>query len=217
MRDAALDDVSDHLGTVLRHADELLAEWSRFGGQVRAQVDREVSSIGDVVDGAVTRAASAGIERGIAERLRALTSELDRLEQRARAASRVVGEQRAADRRLSWVAIAGVVIANALLVALLLRPAPTVVMPAPEPVRVEAAPQVAPAAAVVAPAPEPEPSHQSTAEHSVTGGVTGATAGDVPGEPPATGPAAGSAAPTLAKPQPLGAKLGAPRPHRKLP
>lgn len=216
MRDAALDDVSDHLGTVLRHADELLAEWSRFGGQVRAQVDREVSSIGDVVDGAVTRAASAGIERGIAERLRALTSELDRLEQRVRAASRVVIEQRAADRRLSWVAIAGVVLANALLVALLLRPAQPVVVPAPEPVRAEPAAQVEPVRSEPAATVEaPEPDHQRAAAHSVSGGVTGAAAGDAPAEPSAAGSASsGSAAP---KPQPLGAKLGAPRPHRKLP
>ena len=42
MREAArvLDDVSDHLGEVLRRSDELLAEWSRFGAQVRTQVDR---------------------------------------------------------------------------------------------------------------------------------------------------------------------------------
>ena len=43
MREAAraLDDVSDHLGEVLRRADELLADWSRFGAQVRVQVERE--------------------------------------------------------------------------------------------------------------------------------------------------------------------------------
>ena len=41
MREAArtLDNVSDHLGEVLRHADALLAEWSKFGAQVRTQVD----------------------------------------------------------------------------------------------------------------------------------------------------------------------------------
>jgi len=40
----SLDDVSDHLGEVLRRADELLAEWSRFGAEVRTQVDREVAA-----------------------------------------------------------------------------------------------------------------------------------------------------------------------------
>ena len=123
MRDAAraLDDVSDHLGEVLRRADELLAEWSRLGVQVRAQVEREVAGIGEVVDGAVARAAGSGIDRAIAERLRALTAEIDRLEQRTRAAARAVAEQREGDRRVLWIVVAGVVLANALLVALLLR------------------------------------------------------------------------------------------------
>ncbi len=137
MRDAAraLDDVSDHLGEVLRHADELLAEWARFGAQVRTQVDREAAAIGAVVDGAVERAASAGIDRAIAERLRALTAELERLEQRARAASRVATEQRQADRRVLWIVVAGVVLANALLVLLLLRKPEPLRVPAP--IRVE--------------------------------------------------------------------------------
>jgi hypothetical protein len=137
MREAAraLDDVSDHLGEVLRHADALLAEWSRFGGQVRAQVEREAAAIGDVVDGAVTRAASAGLDRVLTDRLHALTGELERLEQRARAASRVVAEQRDEDRRVLWIVVAGIVLANALLVALLLRkPDPA---PAAEPIRIE--------------------------------------------------------------------------------
>jgi hypothetical protein len=131
----ALDDVSDHLGEVLRHADELLAEWARFGGQVRTQVEREAAAIGSVVDGAVERAASAGIDRAIADRLRMLTVEIERIEQRARAASRVVTEQREADRRVLWVVVAGIVLANALLVVLLLRkPEPARV---PAPIRME--------------------------------------------------------------------------------
>lgn len=137
MRDAAraLDDVSDHLGEVLRRADELLAEWSRLGVQVRAQVEREVAAIGEVVDGAVARAASSGIDRAIADRLRALTAEIERLEQRMRAASRAVVEQRDGDRRVLWIVVAGVVLANALLVALLLRkPEPA---PVAEPIRIE--------------------------------------------------------------------------------
>jgi hypothetical protein len=150
MREAAraLDDVSDHLGEVLRRADELLAEWSRFGAQVRTQVDREVVAIGEVIDGAVTRAASAGLDRAIADRLRALTGELERLEQRTRAVSRAVAEQRDGDRRVLWIVVAGIVLANALLVALLLRkPAAA---PVAEPIRIEStaaerSPQAGPA------------------------------------------------------------------------
>ena len=37
-----LDDVSDHLGEVLRRADALLAEWSRFGDAVRMEVERRI-------------------------------------------------------------------------------------------------------------------------------------------------------------------------------
>lgn len=137
MREAAraLDDVSDHLGEVLRRSDELLAEWSRFGAQVRTQVDREVAAIGGVIDGAVTRAASVGLDRAIADRLRALTGELERLEQRTRAASRAVAEQRDGDRRVLWIVVAGVVLANALLVALLLRKPDAA--PVAEPIRIE--------------------------------------------------------------------------------
>jgi hypothetical protein len=137
MREAAraLDDVSDHLGEVLRRADELLGEWSQFGAQVRTQVEREVASVGDVVDGAVARAAGAGIDRAVADRLRALTAELERLEQRTRAASRAVVEQRESDRRVLWLVVAGIVLANALLVVLVLRkPEPA---PVAEPVRIE--------------------------------------------------------------------------------
>jgi hypothetical protein len=143
MREAAraLDDVSDHLGEVLRRADELLADWSRFGAQVRTQVDREAAAIGEVVDGAVMRAASAGLDRAIADRLRALTTELERLEQRTRAASRAVVDHRDGDRRVLWIVVAGIVVANALLVALLLRKPDAA--PVAEPIRIEstAAPQ----------------------------------------------------------------------------
>ena len=80
----ALDDVSDHLGEVLRRADDLLAEWSRFGVQVRGQVEREAAAIGEVVESAVGRVAAAGVDRAIADRLPAQTDEHQRLEQRAR-------------------------------------------------------------------------------------------------------------------------------------
>ncbi len=49
----ALDDVSDHMAQVLRHADELLAEWARFGASVRGQVERETVAIGEAVAGAI--------------------------------------------------------------------------------------------------------------------------------------------------------------------
>ena len=57
MRDAAkaLDDVSDHMGEVLRHADALLAEWQGFSAKVRAQVEHEARTIGDAVGGADRR------------------------------------------------------------------------------------------------------------------------------------------------------------------
>lgn len=182
MRDAAraLDDVSDHLGEVLRHADELLADWSRFGAQVRTQVDAEVSAIGEVVDGAVMRAANAGVDRAIADRLKALTGEIERLEQRTRAASRAIADHHAADRRVLWAVVAGVVIANALLVLLLLRK-PEVAPPAAvEPVRVETA-QPAP---VEPPAAVPAGSAAPAAD-AVTGGAEPVT--------PTAGSAAGSA------------------------
>src|SRR3954470_8879480 len=137
MRDAAraLDDVSDHLGEVLRRADQLLADWSGFGAQVRAQVERDVAGIGAAVDGAVARAASTGLDHAIGDRLRALTVELERLEQRSRAAARAVADHREADRGVWWIVVAGGVLANALLAVLVLRkPAP---VPVTEPIRIE--------------------------------------------------------------------------------
>lgn len=191
MRDAAraLDDVSDHLGEVLRRADELLVEWSRLGVQVRAQVEREVAAIGEVVDGAVARAAGSGIDRAIADRLRGLTVELERLEQRTRAASRAVTEQREGDRRVLWIVVAGVVLANALLVALLLRKPD--VAPVAEPIRIEApAPSTA---QPVDPAQPPTSPSAGTADSISTAGAPSA-AGSAPSAQPAlnTGAAAGS-------------------------
>src|ERR1044071_4761566 len=140
MREAAraLDDVSDHLGEVLRRADELLADWSRFGAQIRVQVERDTAAIGEVVEGAIARAGTAGIDRAIGDRLRALTIELEKLEQRARAASRAAAEQRNADRRILWGVVGGIVLATALLVVLILRrpEAP----PVAEPIRIDPPP-----------------------------------------------------------------------------
>jgi len=186
MREAAraLDDVSDHLGEVLRHADALLAEWSRFGSQVQAQVAREVGFIGEVVDGAVARAADAGIDRAIADRLTALTSEIGKLELRAKAASRAVAEQRDGDRRVLWIVVAGIVLANVMLVAIWLRKPE--LPPAPEPVRIEA---VAP---VVTPAVAPEPVDAVTHADPATGSAavkppiaTGSAAKPIPVVAPA--------------------------------
>jgi hypothetical protein len=164
--EAALDDVSDHLGVVLQRADELLVQWSAFGGTVRGQVEREAAAIGDAVAGAVdtavARATSSGIDRVITEqvgsRLTALTAEITKLEARTRAAARAVADERMGDRRLLWVVIGGVLLANALLVAILLRrPA---VVPAPaEPAKVELA---SPPGA--SPAPAPAESSGSTGE-----------------------------------------------------
>ena len=171
MREAArvLDDVSDHLGEVLRRSDELLAEWSRFGAQVRTQVDREAAAIGEVIDGAVTRAASTGIDHAIADRLRALTAEIERLEQRTRAAARAASEQRDGDRRVLWIVVAGIVLANALLVALLLRKPEAA--PVVEPIRIEstAAPQSPPQGLVPGGSADPTSAQSaSTSASSIT-------------------------------------------------
>jgi hypothetical protein len=157
--EAALDDVSDHLGVVLQRADELLAQWSTFGTAVRGQVEREAAAIGDAVAGAVdtavARATASGIDRAITDqvgsRLTALTAEIARLEARTRAAARAVADERMGDRRLLWIVIGGIVLANALLVAILLRrPA---VVPAPaEPTKVELTPAPGAQPAPVVPA-----------------------------------------------------------------
>jgi hypothetical protein len=226
MRDAAraLDDVSDHLGEVLRRADELLAEWSRLGVQVRAQVEREVAAIGEVVDGAVARAAGSGIDRAIADRLRALTAEIERLEQRTRAASRAVVEQRDGDRRVLWIVVAGVVLANALLVALLLRkPEPA---PVAEPIRIEtpvAPPEQVEAAQAHAQSPIGSAAGSADPAAAVNAGSAGSgAAGAPPGQSAgsnaaanagsaATGNTASSAAKSSAQPN-AGARSGSAAP-----
>lgn len=201
MREAArvLDDVSDHLGEVLRRSDELLAEWSRFGAQVRTQVDREATAIGEVIDGAVTRAASAGIDRAIADRLRALTAEIERLEQRTRAAARAASEQREGDRRVLWIVVAGIVLANGLLVALLLRRPEAA--PVVEPIRIESA---------VAPQPPPGPP-QGLAAGGSDAPPSAPNAGSAAGASDATASGAGSGASSAsgsAGPAAAGAKPG---------
>jgi cobalamin biosynthesis Mg chelatase CobN len=213
----ALDDVSDHLGEVLRRADELLADWSRFGAQVRTQVDHEVAAIGEVIDGAVVRAASSGVDRAIADRLRALTTEIERLEHRTRAASRAVTERREADRRVLWIVVAGIVLANALLVALLLRRPEAA--PVAEPIRMEVAP--APAASIDPPTGSAPPAAPAAGPASATSpgsaGATGTVTAGSGADPNASAAAHGGASPSNPKagpavgPSAAPASPGAPR------
>ena len=142
-----LDDVSDHLAEVLRRADALLAEWSKFGAAVQLQVDREARAIGDTVaasvEQAVTTATLTAVDRALTEqistRLRTLAAELDRLEQRTRTAANGVKREAAVNRKILWAVVAGIVGANVLLVLLFLPP--------PEPLRIET-PAVIPDAGV---------------------------------------------------------------------
>lgn len=154
----ALDDVSAQLAEMLRHADTLLDDWMRFGADVRARVERETAGIGAVVAQAVDGAS----ERALAMRLAAVSTELERLEQRIRAASRIAAEQRVTDRRILAGIAAGVGIVIALLVVLVLRgPAPPqVVPPQPMPViapPIDAAPPPPPADATPPPPPDAAP------------------------------------------------------------
>ena len=153
----ALDDVSAQLAEMLRHADALLDDWMRFGADVRARVERETAGIGAVVAQAVDGAS----ERALAMRLAAVSTELERLEQRIRAASRIAAEQRTTDRRILAGIAAGVGVVIALLVVLVLRApaAPQVTPPQPLPVvapPVDAAPPP-PADAALPPPPDAAP------------------------------------------------------------
>jgi len=139
MRDPAakrLDDISEDLADVLRHADALLDEWARFGATVRAQVAQEVEGVAT----AVADATGVAVERAASAQLANLRAEVALLEQRVRAATRFVADQRATDRRLLGGIAAGVAVAITLLVVLVARSFATV-PPAvvPEPVRIEAA------------------------------------------------------------------------------
>lgn len=129
---AALDDVSEQLGEVLRRADRLLAEWSAFGTHVREQVDREAKGIGAAVARSVDVAVRGVADAAIETRLSTLTTELGRLEQRIRTASRALDGERTASRRIGWIAVAGIALANGLLALLLLRE-PVVAAPPPSP------------------------------------------------------------------------------------
>jgi hypothetical protein len=123
--EAALDGATDHLAEVLRRADQLLAEWSKFGEAVRAQVDREAREIGDAVatavDGAAVRGVAASVERALGSRVAAVAEEIGRLEARTRAVSRQLATRERRDRVITWALFAGVVVANALLLLLVVR------------------------------------------------------------------------------------------------
>ena len=234
MRDAAraLDDVSDHLGEVLRRADDLLAEWSKFGVAVRAQVEREAAAVGGVVEGAIGRAATAGLDRALGDRLHALTVELERLEQRTRAASRAVVEQREGDRRLLWAVVAGIALANVLLVVLILR-RPEAALVA-EPIRMDApatqpaqsALETAPAANEGSVAPGSAAAGSNAAAGIAADAITGGAqpgSGAVPGAGAnAASAGSGAAHPAesagpKASPTALPGKPGVAHPHKKLP
>ncbi|MEO6774050.1 MAG: hypothetical protein ABI467_13710 [Kofleriaceae bacterium] len=156
----ALDDVSAQLAEMLRHADALLADWMRFGAEVRLRVERETAAIGAIVAQAVDGAS----DRALAIRLAAVSIELERLEHRIRVAARLAAEQRTSERRLVAGIAVGFTIVIALLVALVVRgPAPPLAAP-PLPMRVDmppadAAPVPPDAAALpqLAPAPPPPP------------------------------------------------------------
>lgn len=163
-----IDDVSDHLAEVLRRADALLAEWSKFGASVQMQVEREARAIGDTVassvENAVTAATLTTVDRALADqitaRLRTLAAELDRLEQRTRTAANGVKRERSIDRKILWLVVAGILGANVLLVLLYVRGPDTIVAPPPEPLRIEAPVQtpVTPDAGIDAPpAPPADP------------------------------------------------------------
>jgi len=151
----ALDDVSAQLAEMLRHADALLDDWMRFGADVRARVERETAGIGAVVAQAVDGAS----ERALALRLAAVSTELERLEARIRAASRIAAEQRTTDRRILIGIAAGVGIVIALLAVLVLRaPAAPEIVPPPQPAQVftpppDAAPPPPPPADAATPPP----------------------------------------------------------------
>jgi hypothetical protein len=190
----ALDGVSDHMGEILRRADELLADWSRFGAQVRTQVDREAQQLGSAVaravDDAVSRATSSGVDRAIAEqigaKLSALSTEIVKLESRTRAASRAIADERRGDRRVLWGVAGGVLAANGLLVALLLRepPAPVVVQQ-PEPVRIEPAAVPPVDAAVVEPVPAPTSELPARSDDTEAGASKATRAEAIDAKPPA--------------------------------
>lgn len=143
-RTGDLDAASDHMAQILRRSDALLAEWSQFGAAVRAQVEREAGRIGDVVgnavDTAVDRATASAIDRAVSERLgaqlSALSTEVTKLESRARAAGRAMTEHKRTDRGILIGLVVAVLLANGLLIALLVRRPAQPAMIAPEPVPV---------------------------------------------------------------------------------
>ena len=207
----ALDDISAHLGEVLRRADDLLAEWSRFGDAVRVQVDREAQAIattvGDSIDHAVIRGVEKAVFDQIGNRVNAISAELGRIEARSRALARAASDERSRQRLLLWAILGGIVGANVLLAVLLLRgggdraPAPAA-LPATTP-----APAVIDAGAPAAPPPAPAATDGSG---SAAGSGSGSAAAPV-------APVKAAAAPAVAEPpkpqKPAAAPAVAPKTH----
>lgn len=214
VRPEPLEVASDRMAELLRRADDLLLEWSSFGASVRAQVEREAAQLGDVVvdatEVAVRRAAAEGTSRAIADQLGkqlgALAAEVGKLETRARAATRALGEQRRGDRRLLYGLAGALLVANGLLVVLLIRNPPPVIAAVPS------APAIAPTPVErpVERAPEPQPgrivgpgvgSDRQPSAPSAEGSGSAA----IP-TAPVTSPPGPSAEPKPAKPTPAPAR-----------
>lgn len=133
--DDPLAAINDHLGRFLRQADQLLDDWARFGADVRTRVTHEVDRVGAAVEqavdgsvGLVADRAAARVSDDVAGRLAArladVHDEIDRATRAARRATAAVDALHTGGRRTSrWAAaaLAAAVVADALLLALLVR------------------------------------------------------------------------------------------------
>jgi hypothetical protein len=217
-----LDTASDQMAELLRRADALLAEWSRFGAAVRVQVEREAAQVGaavcDATDLAVRRAAAEGTSRAISDQLgkqlAALAAEVGKLETRAKAASRAIAEQRRGDRALLYGLAAAMLIANVFLVVLLLRK-PVAIVAEPVPVAAPIAPAVVPAPAPEAGSAVAPPDDAAIELHRDPRSATEPKRGDVPvanearadgGATKAADAAKGAIKPVIKQGPPAGAK-----------
>lgn len=182
---AELDALSAELGELLVHADELLEEWRRFGGEVQREVRASSAAVGDelrralsaslddAARGAASSASSAVelavrrvLEERVGSQLQGLGRELGKLEARARAAAHREATERRRERVVLAVALLALLACNALLAAAVwtmrgARETPTAAAPATTPSAAEtlAPPETAPSAAdagAIAPTVAPE-------------------------------------------------------------